>query len=184
MPESPPSGRGRGRPRRLGADEEILTVALAVLREQGYHDLTVDTVAERAGVAKTTIYRRWPSKGALVTAALTPLAAAHQGPPEDGRGLDAGLAFILHQALAFLRVAGDTANEPEMAEAMRGALSPDRERLAALLTRHAVPGDPALLADLLLGALLFGRQEVEAIVRTVLHGALGVGGRGSNRSSS
>ena len=54
--------RGRGRPRREGADEEILAVARAVLGERGYRDLSVDEIAERAGVAKTTVYRRWPSK--------------------------------------------------------------------------------------------------------------------------
>jgi AcrR family transcriptional regulator len=65
--------RGRGRPRRAGADAEILGVALSLLRDKGYRELTVDTVAERSGVAKTTIYRRWPTKAALVTAAIEPL---------------------------------------------------------------------------------------------------------------
>ncbi len=167
------SGRGRGRPRRLGADEEILTVTLTVLREQGYRELTVDTVAERAGVAKTTIYRRWPSKGALVAAALAPLAAGHQAPPPTGGTLDGDLVLILKGVVAFLRLAGDSADEPEMAAAIRGALSPDRDRLAAVFTREVVTGDPVLLADILIGALLFGRREVEAIVRTVLHGAWG-----------
>lgn len=68
--------RGRGRPRREGADEEILAVALEMLREKGYRDLTVDAVAERASVAKTTIYRRWPTKGALIAAAIEPIADA------------------------------------------------------------------------------------------------------------
>lgn len=64
--------RGRGRPRREGADEEILAVARALLEEHGYRALTVDVVAERARVAKTTIYRRWPSKGALISALIPP----------------------------------------------------------------------------------------------------------------
>jgi AcrR family transcriptional regulator len=63
--------RGRGRPRRAGADEEILTVALELLREKGYRDLSVDEIADRTGIAKTTVYRRWPTKGALVAAAIT-----------------------------------------------------------------------------------------------------------------
>jgi AcrR family transcriptional regulator len=171
MSEPSSSGRGRGRPRRLGADEEILTVTLAVLREQGFRELTVDTVAERAGVAKTTIYRRWPSKGALVAAALAPLAAGHQTLPPAGGSLDGDLATIMNGVVAFLGLAGDTANDPEMAAAIRGALSPDREHLAAVFTREVATGDPMLLADILLGALLFGRREVEAIVKTVLHGA-------------
>jgi len=64
--------RGRGRPRREGADEEILSIARTLLAEHGYRALTVDAVAERAGVAKTTIYRRWPSKGALISALIHP----------------------------------------------------------------------------------------------------------------
>jgi AcrR family transcriptional regulator len=171
MVEAPPGGRGRGRPRRQGADEEILTVALALLRELGYRVLTVDAVAERAGVAKTTVYRRWPSKQALIAAALVPVVAARSEPPAGGGSLDGDLARILHEVVAFLRLAGDVGNEPEMAEVMRGALTPDRARLTAVIKREAIPGDPALLADILLGALLFGRREVEAIVRTVLHGA-------------
>ena len=74
--------KGRGRPRREGADEEILAVTLELLREKGYRELTVDAVAERAGVAKTTVYRRWPSKGDLVAAAIAPLAL-----PEDAASL-------------------------------------------------------------------------------------------------
>ena len=66
--------RGRGRPRREGADDEILDVTREMLREGGYAALTVDAVAEHAGVAKTTLYRRWPSKSALVAAALSPVA--------------------------------------------------------------------------------------------------------------
>lgn len=74
MSEIPPAKRRRGRPRRQGADEDILTVTLAMLREGGYGSVTVDAVAERARVAKTTLYRRWPSKSALVAAALAPVA--------------------------------------------------------------------------------------------------------------
>jgi AcrR family transcriptional regulator len=55
----------RGRPRRAEADEEILEAALALLREGGYRALSLDEVARRAGTAKSSIYRRWPSKAAL-----------------------------------------------------------------------------------------------------------------------
>jgi AcrR family transcriptional regulator len=78
--------RGRGRPRREGADDQILGVALEMLRETGYAALTVDAVAERAGVAKTTVYRRWPSKSALIAAAVEPLQS--EDPVEILRYLD------------------------------------------------------------------------------------------------
>jgi AcrR family transcriptional regulator len=55
----------RGRPRRPEADAEILEAALAMLRVGGYRELSLDEVARRAGTAKSSIYRRWPSKAAL-----------------------------------------------------------------------------------------------------------------------
>jgi AcrR family transcriptional regulator len=111
--------RGRGRPRREGADAEILGVALSLLREKGYRELTVDTVAERSGVAKTTIYRRWPTKAALVTAAIAPLVAENR----------------LEELLARLRDAFDAELAPVMAE-LRDELPRERfrEAVLALLT--------------------------------------------------
>jgi len=65
MTTNGPPHRGRGRPRRAEADAEILDAALAMLREGGYRELSLDEVARRAGTAKSSIYRRWPSKAAL-----------------------------------------------------------------------------------------------------------------------
>ncbi|MBM7783419.1 TetR/AcrR family transcriptional regulator [Tenggerimyces flavus] len=56
----------RGRPRDPGADRRILDAARQLLATDGYEALAVDRVAEHAGVAKTTLYRRWPSKAHLV----------------------------------------------------------------------------------------------------------------------
>lgn len=55
-----------GRPRDEEAGRAILQATRDVLLEAGYPGLTIEGVAERAGVAKTTIYRRWSTKGELV----------------------------------------------------------------------------------------------------------------------
>jgi AcrR family transcriptional regulator len=84
----------RGRPRRAGADEEILAVARELLRERGFAELNVDEVAARAGVAKTTVYRRWPTKASLVAALLEPelLAALRDGREVEPVLREAGIA--------------------------------------------------------------------------------------------
>jgi AcrR family transcriptional regulator len=59
-------------PSRRGArkTEEIFTATLGLLAEVGYDGLTIESVASRSGVNKTTIYRWWPSKDALLADAL------------------------------------------------------------------------------------------------------------------
>jgi AcrR family transcriptional regulator len=79
--------RTRGRPRRIEADAEILEAARNLLREGGYRALGLDEVARRAGTAKSSIYRRWPSKAALAAEIIR----AEVLPPVPDR--DAAQAF-------------------------------------------------------------------------------------------
>ena len=125
--------RGRGRPRREGADEEILAVARAVLDERGYRDLSVDEIAERAGVAKTTVYRRWPSKGALVAAAIAPSPVA--GSAEE----------LVRETRTLLAPFADAEDDAEILGVLRAVLGPRREALAELVGEQR--------ADELLGAV-------------------------------
>jgi AcrR family transcriptional regulator len=60
----------RGRPRSEKAQKAILATAIALLLERGLHAMSMDDVAERAGVSKATIYRWWPSKELLALDAL------------------------------------------------------------------------------------------------------------------
>lgn len=124
--------RGRGRPRREGADETILAAARALLDEAGYAAFSVDVIAARTGIAKTTIYRRWPSKGALVAAALDNVPSATDP------------AAIVRETERLLSRLGDA----EL-DVLRAVLAPRRERLFAAL---GPAGGPE--ADRLLGALL------------------------------
>jgi AcrR family transcriptional regulator len=59
-----------GRPRDVRATERILRAALELGEEIGFEGLTIEGVAARAGVGKTTIYRRWPNVWAIVVDAV------------------------------------------------------------------------------------------------------------------
>lgn len=123
----------RGRPRRAGADEEILAVALELLREKGYRDLNVDEVAERAAVAKTTVYRRWPTKGALVAAAIAPLIPNTSG----------DLASVLRETANLLELIAGV----DDVSVIRAVAAPQRARIRALV-------DSDITADMMFGALI------------------------------
>ena len=58
-----------GRPRNPDADAAIMQAALALLRERGYAGLTLDDVAHRAGVGKSSLYRRFRDRADLGGAA-------------------------------------------------------------------------------------------------------------------
>jgi AcrR family transcriptional regulator len=65
----------------------ILDATLAVLAELGYDGMTIDLVAARAGSARATVYRRWPTKAELVLEAVTRLSRAdvdHGELPDTG----------------------------------------------------------------------------------------------------
>jgi AcrR family transcriptional regulator len=100
MEGQPATSRRPGRPRDARADDAILTATLDTLVEVGYEGLIVERVAERAGVAKATVYRRWSSKQELVLAALGRLHATLQIP--DSGDVRADLILLIRQAQHFL----------------------------------------------------------------------------------
>ena len=65
--------RGRGRPRSPEAEQAILNATLRMLGAKGVAGTTIEGVAADAGVGKTTIYRRWPTKTDLILAAISDL---------------------------------------------------------------------------------------------------------------
>jgi AcrR family transcriptional regulator len=62
--------------------DRVLDLALQALADHGYAGWTVPEVAARAGLNKTSVYRRWPTKGALVVAALG-RSLGHDAPLPD-----------------------------------------------------------------------------------------------------
>lgn len=62
--------RRRGRPTDPGLERRVLDIARRHLAVHGYARMTIADVAEEAGITRPTVYKRWPSKADLVTAAL------------------------------------------------------------------------------------------------------------------
>jgi AcrR family transcriptional regulator len=75
--------RGRGRPRSPEADQAILDATLRMLGTHGVAGTTIEGVAADAGVGKTTIYRRWPTKTDLILAAMSNIVPPGD-PPDTG----------------------------------------------------------------------------------------------------
>lgn len=79
-----PAARPRTGGRSARVVSEVLSATLKEFTEQGYGGLSFEAVAARAGVNKTTIYRRWPSKMELLGAALMALRDEDPPPPDTG----------------------------------------------------------------------------------------------------
>lgn len=84
-PPAPGRTRAPGRPRDPAVREAIAVACRELIAELGYASLTIEAVAERAGVGRPTIYRRWPSKAHMVWDVLftTPADATVIGDTED-----------------------------------------------------------------------------------------------------
>ena len=91
-----------GRQRSQAADTAIVNATLELLREVGYGALTMSAVIDRAGVSSATLYRRWPTKQALVAAAFQSVSAGP--PPADAGSLRGDLdALARHIARSLTR---------------------------------------------------------------------------------
>ena len=73
-----------GRSRAARTEKAILDATRELLAEGGVHQLTVEGVAARSGVAKTTIYRRWRSRDELALAVLLDMVAEVTAVPDLG----------------------------------------------------------------------------------------------------
>jgi AcrR family transcriptional regulator len=144
--------------------------ALALLTSQGYAKLTIEAIAAKAGVGKTTIYRRWPSKGPLVVEAISSLI--HLGPMVDTGDTRKDLAAFLKAVMTALGtpLVGGTipglANDMVVDHGVAGPfrsfiIEPKRARLAAILDRAEARGelpphtDRELILDMLVGPILW-----------------------------
>jgi AcrR family transcriptional regulator len=169
----------------------ILEAALEELGVVGYGALTIESVAARAGVGKSTIYRHWPGKLALVEDAFRTLKAQALV-PEAGAVRDRVIAF-LEQIAGLVVESTYSACMPALIEAAERdpqvrefhcAFSSERLAVLADVLREAIASgelpadaDPELLADALVGPIVMRRlmfaepfdpQQVPALVDQVL----------------
>lgn len=100
LSRSHPKPLRTGRPRSAAADEAILEATRASLVDLGWSKLTMGDVATRAGVAKTTLYRRWAGKNELVVDAVAVLFDELEMP--DLGSLSADVQAVVLQFAALL----------------------------------------------------------------------------------
>jgi AcrR family transcriptional regulator len=150
------TARPTGRPRDARIDRAILDATLELMAERGIREFRTEDVAARAGVGKGAIYRRYPSKDTLVTAAVGALVDDEILVPDTGstRG---DLLALMEEAAELYRgsrpgrlmpdLVGAMAQRPELARAVRdGFLARRRAALSEVLQRGVERGD--LRADL------------------------------------
>jgi AcrR family transcriptional regulator len=170
MSSDPSPARAIGRPRDARAGRAILTAALELMAERGVRDLRMDDVAERAGVGKATIYRRYRSKDALVSDAIATLVSEIAIP--DTGSTRADLLALMRQAVELYSgslaarlmpaVLEETRRNPGLATTVRDEfLAGRRAALGLVLKRGVRRGDLRrgldleLALDVLAGPLFY-----------------------------
>jgi TetR/AcrR family transcriptional regulator, regulator of autoinduction and epiphytic fitness len=150
----------------------ILRAALSELGEAGYGAFTIESVAARAGVAKSTIYRHWPDKIALIADAFE-TSHEHAVPSVEGLTARESLQRLLcHVAEVVVdsefsscipALIEGAERDPRLREFRHRYSVLRRQSLTGLITRGAADGefrpvvDPELAAQALLGPIFYRR---------------------------
>ena len=198
-PEETDAAGVDGRVRR--SRSRVLATAFELLSESGVGGFTVDEVSRRSGVAKTTIYRHWPSREALVIDAASRISAEQEVP--DTGSLEADVTAILANLGRLLSTARWSSvvpsivnvaeRDPEFAsihgKIQRGHAAPLREVIERAAGRGLISAaaDPSTMVSALIGPLYYRRwfsrepiddQFVLTIVRNVISGPQATGDPG------
>ena len=189
-----------GRRRNEAARAAILDATVDLLRTGGLNSLTVDAIAQVAGVGRQTIYRWWPSKGAMLAEAMG-LQAEAVVPPHDSGSFDADLTEFFVASFRSLAdpglarglrdLASGAQHDEHVAEALAGFTAQRRAALRAVLARgldqgRLSPGaDLDLLVDLGYGflwyRLLVGHRPLDERAAQDLAASLAAAGGGLDR---
>lgn len=133
--QSRPSAPRTGRPRSAAADVAILEATRAALVELGWSKLTLGDVATRAGVAKTTVYRRWAGKNELVVDAVAVLFDELELPDRGSLAADVEGVVLQFAALlerpetktALMAVVAESTNDAALRDRIRSSIV-DRQK--------------------------------------------------------
>lgn len=162
----------RGRPRSKKFDESILAATLELAGEVGIKGMSMDELAQRAGVSKATIYRRWPSKEILVLQALQ--SAMQPLDDVDTGGVVEDLRLCLGQMIARMSkkdrmndvlphliemATHDTTLRSSVDDYVQNRRVPVLKVLERAIGRGELPADTdiELVLDALLGPLIYRR---------------------------
>ncbi len=194
---------GRGRPRDPAADAAVLRAALKLFVEHGVEGASFDQIARRAGVARTTIYRRWSSREDLLAQAMDMSRKA----PERSLTAAAGvpprrMAHELINALSEMvtgrdylkmvaQLVGSAPNSPKLMSVYWNTyLLPRRRIVAETIYRARERGlvakdaDADILQDMIGGAIMYhllirpgrkNRREMRAYIRALMRHVFLVG---------
>jgi len=168
--------RAPGRPRSEESRQSILHSTLKLLKENGgFGDLSIEAIAADANVGKTTVYRWWPTKAALVADAFAVSAEGELSFPDTG-SVQADMSLqmrrlirIFHsergKVVAALLAGGQS--DPELLEAFRDRfLWPRRRQAYQTLRRGIDRGELPLDTDLdLLLDALYGPIYMRFLIR-------------------
>lgn len=153
MSEEDTPRRGPGRPRRPGVTARVREVARDLLLEAGWQGFTIAEVARRSGVGKPTIYRRWPSRTALIYDAVFATDTGATPVPDTGSLRD-DLATSLTTFIRWFSTPGGreagravlaaqlTTSDPEERAMWRERSEKDRKVIAAAIERGRERGEP------------------------------------------
>jgi AcrR family transcriptional regulator len=137
--------RKRGRPRETDVDNRVLEATIDVLCDAGIAGVTYESLATRVGVARTTIYRRWPTKSELMVDAID-LLRSRSPVPDTGdtrsdlaTGLENMLqAFVSPQGKAIAAVFAGSLHDDELAQVWREKIGEPHSALFREVLNHGV----------------------------------------------
>src|SRR5262245_59226068 len=154
--------------RRQRSEKAILEAAQELIAEVGVPGLTIEAVAERSGVAKTTIYRRWRDRDELALAVLVDATEAVRAPPDVGDTRQELLTFVTTAARiitengAFAGLSSEIATRPELGRVYQQRVVDVRLReVGEVITRGIERGDlrpdtnVRLAHEMLVGARIY-----------------------------